>query len=327
MNRVRLDGLDGLRGIAALCVLLTHVFPRVGSCAYLGVDFFFMLSGYVMARSYEAGHLAPHKDHGARRAGSRAFIVVRLRRLCPTVFLCGFFGLPWVMLQPASVNPVYVAACLAFPFLLSLPVWSIGAELFANFTHATVLARLATPRLMLLVALLFAGLALFVVRDGSIGVMNGQTGWTAVALRTLVSYGAGIVLYRSWRDRPPFRIGAAFTWGAMPVFIALASLLPAGRGVSDLVFVLVLCPLLIAGGLDNGQGSRLARSAGALSFPLYAAHAPALVSLQAFGFGWQWQLVGGFGAGVLAWAISDRARRLHRSPRPGGHMRTRQVQA
>ncbi|WP_159978639.1 MULTISPECIES: acyltransferase [unclassified Novosphingobium] len=323
-----MDGLDGLRGIAALCVFLTHVFPKVNSCAYLGVDFFFMLSGYVMARSYEAALLDPGMGEGERWAASRAFLGARVRRLCPTIFLCGLFGMPWVLMQPESVNPVYVAACLVFPWVLSLPVWSIGGELFANLTHSTVLVRLETRQLALLIVSLFAGLALLVVRDGSIGVMNGQTGWAAVALRTLVPYGAGIILYRTWRDVPPLAVGPVFTWAAMPVFIALASLLPEGRGLSDLVFVLVLCPLLIAGGLTNGRGSRLARGAGAFSFPLYAAHAPALLSLQAFGLGWEWQMVGGLCAGGLVWAISDRAgRRAHHSRRENRYLTARREAA
>lgn len=303
MQRGRLDGLDGLRGIAALCVFVTHVFSRLDFCGYLGVDFFFMLSGYVMARSYEAGLLAPTTDEVARWAGGRAFMTARLRRLCPTIFLCGLFGLPWVMMQPESANLLFVVACLAFPWVLSLPVWSIGGELFANFAHATVLARFSTRTLALLVASLFAGLVLLVIRDGSVSVMNGQTGLEAVAVRTLASYTAGIVLYRTWRDVPPLAVGAAFTWAALPAFIIVASLLPVGRGVADLVFIVALCPLLIAGGLVNGRGSLLAHGAGALSFPLYAAHAPALLSLQALGVGKEGQFAGGLGAGVLVWAI------------------------
>jgi peptidoglycan/LPS O-acetylase OafA/YrhL len=308
MGKGRLDGLDGLRGIAALCVFLIHVFPQADGCAYLGVDFFFMLSGYVMARGYEAALLAPRRGWTA----GRAFVTTRLRRLCPTVFLCGIFGLPWVLMQPESFNPVFVVACLAFPWVLSPPVWSIGAELFANCVHAACLVRFSTRWLVLLVLVLFVGLTMMVLRDGSIGVMNGQTGLAAVALRTLVSYGTGIVLYRRWRDVPPFALGPTFTWCAMPLFFALASVLSQWRGFCDLVFVVVLCPLLIAGGLTHGVGSRLARGAGALSFPLYAAHAPALLTIRAFGLGWGWQLVGGIGAGLLAWAVSVHAKRSAR---------------
>jgi len=71
VERGRLSGLDGLRGIAALGVLSFHIWRVPGGNGYLAVDFFFLLSGYVMARSYEDRL----RDGGSGAA--RAFMAAR----------------------------------------------------------------------------------------------------------------------------------------------------------------------------------------------------------------------------------------------------------
>ncbi|AOR76820.1 acyltransferase family protein [Novosphingobium resinovorum] len=295
MHRGRLDGLDGLRGIAALCVFLSHVFPGYPTSAYLAVDFFFMLSGYVMARSYEQRLAA---------GGGRAFMLARVRRLCPTILLSGLFALPWLLSQP-DTSATFVLVCLALPLLINFPAWSIGAELFANLVHALGLARLGTPRLALLGTVSFAALVVTAWGHG-LDFVPGRAVWWAIGLRALVPYIAGIVLHRLWRDQPPFAPSASLTFAAMPVALALATLFPATRGWADLAFMALICPLLIAGGLRRGQGSRLAQVAGAFSFPLYAAHAPAILTLQAFGLGWPWRLAAGLAAGALVMIVMER---------------------
>lgn len=57
------DILDGLRGVAALCVLVSHLFEAIAfangdaeqNCfhRFLAVDFFFILSGFVMSYAYD----------------------------------------------------------------------------------------------------------------------------------------------------------------------------------------------------------------------------------------------------------------------------------
>jgi peptidoglycan/LPS O-acetylase OafA/YrhL len=84
-----LSNLDALRGIAALAVVLLHVdvysqllarhvdsdfFRR----AYLMVDLFFVLSGFVMSHVYSGWF-----DHGVHRGEARRFIAARIARVYP----------------------------------------------------------------------------------------------------------------------------------------------------------------------------------------------------------------------------------------------------
>lgn len=55
-SKPRYDILDGLRGVAALVILLYHVLEGCGVIlghGYLGVDFFYVLSGFVIGYAYD----------------------------------------------------------------------------------------------------------------------------------------------------------------------------------------------------------------------------------------------------------------------------------
>jgi peptidoglycan/LPS O-acetylase OafA/YrhL len=78
----RLPALDGLRGLAALGVLLFHDGRLRGG--YLGVDLFFVLSGFLIT----ANLLAEHESTG--RVDLRAFWTRRARRLFPALLVLVF---------------------------------------------------------------------------------------------------------------------------------------------------------------------------------------------------------------------------------------------
>lgn len=302
MDRGRLDGLDGLRGIAALAVFLSHVFGFLDGNAYLAVDFFFMLSGYVMARSYE-----PRMRLGGAPM-ARAFVVGRVRRLYPLVLLGSLAGLPWLFWKvPGEEAWIIAAACLVLipydgptgPYMLNPPAWSIAFEIVANVLHAAFIARLGNRALGTLTLVLF-GLLLVATRGEGLAIGPAAGSRIIVLMRVIAPYALGVLLYRIWRDRPPVHVPAWATWWAMPAFFAAGFLPGVNKSFADYLFVLALCPLLIAGGLRNGGGSRLAAFAGALSFPLYAVHGPVLLSLQALGAPEAAQVAAGLAAGLAA---------------------------
>lgn len=87
--------LDGLRGTAALLVLVYHIFEGLAFAAgvdtisfmnhgYLAVDFFFILSGYVIGYAYD--------DRLASGMTAGQFIKRRLIRLHPMIIMGGLVG-------------------------------------------------------------------------------------------------------------------------------------------------------------------------------------------------------------------------------------------
>lgn len=165
----RLAGLDALRGIAALLVMGLHanaVFHGLEpfSKGYLGVDFFLMLSGFLMARITEprlADGMAPQQ-----------FMVARYKRFWGMVALGSLIGLPYLWVRSGAewwpFLPALIAnfALLPWPvanllFALNIPAWTIFAELVANAAHVFALRRLPNTALAALTALL-GGLTIWV---------------------------------------------------------------------------------------------------------------------------------------------------------------------
>ncbi|HEU0257220.1 MAG TPA: acyltransferase, partial [Microbacteriaceae bacterium] len=82
-----LAGLDGLRGIAVLAVIAYHLFPSVAPGGFLGVDVFFVISGFLIT------HLLILEHERLGRLRLARFWIRRARRLLPalaaTVLVCG----------------------------------------------------------------------------------------------------------------------------------------------------------------------------------------------------------------------------------------------
>lgn len=306
MQSNRLQGLDALRGIASLCVLTFHAAGTNSSNAYLAVDFFFMLSGYVMARTYE------ERLHAGM--GTVGLLKARLVRLWPTMLLASLIGLPWL----ASWTPtnwlvlISIANLLLIPtpmlnrvFLLNGPAWSIFFELFANVVHGLILQRLNTRWLQLLLLLLIAVLAYFASR------FTMEMGATPASFiggvpRVLLSYSIGILLWRRWRDIPAFKVSTAFTFAAMPIAFLASAFVDGQSWQADLLFVLVVCPMLIAGGLKVATVPAPLRYLGILSFPLYAVHGPVLETSKMLGVSMWWGALLSFPIAAIVLALTSR---------------------
>lgn len=308
----RLPGLDMLRGVAALCVVGLHLFaiygdiPNVFGKGYLAVDLFFMLSGYVMARTYE--------PRMARGLSPISFFLARYRRLWPIMAVGGLIGLPKLWLDPPvigfAVAAVFNLLLLPIPavgvaFPLNIPAWSIFFELTANLIHGLILWRLGARWLLALAAVTIP-LAFWVgLKYATFDVGAHTEDYFAGLPRVLLSYLAGIVLCRWWQDSPPLAVPPLLAFVAMPLAFASAWALGIEDWRLDLLFIVVLCPLLIAGGLryraSEGTGAQIALWLGALSFPLYAVHMPVLQGMHLLGFG---SLGGGISAIAVGIAVT-----------------------
>ena len=290
--RGRLTGLDGLRGIAAFSVFAHHLYMNVHEvsrgAAFLSVDFFFMLSGYVMARTYE--------DRWWGGASAAGFLRARLRRLWPTMAVGGLIGAvaawmtyPVPVALPIMLNLAFIPYFVGprvFP--LNGPAWSIFFELAANLLHVLILRRLS-PRALLAIAAVSAGLIVLGGFDIGLDVGSRPENFLFGLPRVLLSYSIGILLWRWWRDRPPFRIGAPLAFAAMPAFFLFTVAVDGLAWQANLLFIAIICPLIVAGGLQFSEASRwagIAAVAGAMSFPLYAVHAPVMYLVKNLGGGW-----------------------------------------
>lgn len=280
----RLDGLDALRGIAAGAVLWGHL-PEYNRAiptthGYLAVDFFFMLSGYVMARTYERRF--------AEGMPALSFVRARYRRFWPTMAIGTLIGLPLLHVYPTGYAIQFAAfgfALLPSPnvlylFPINVVAWSIFFELVANGVHGVALHRIRTSVLLAGSAGLAAVVAVLAFHFGSLDLgARAQTALVGLP-RVLLPYIIGIVLYRAWHDAPPLRISPVITAALLP-----AAALLSWSWAMDVAFVLIACPLLIAGGLRwNAGGAGIAL--GALSFPLYAVQVPVMDVTRLAGGSW-----------------------------------------
>jgi peptidoglycan/LPS O-acetylase OafA/YrhL len=250
--------MDGMRGVAALAVVCIHtslllgknLFPR----AYLAVDFFFLLSGFVISHAY-----GRKLDAGW---SSVSFFKARLIRLYPLYALGLILGIALKAVQMlrygghVSVRTLLIQIVFATTMLplishkdaypLNMPAWSLFGEVVANIFHAFFLRRRSSKSLALWAAVSGLVLLASILVCGSLDF--GASGFRCILLvpRVLFSYIVGVLLERWWEntDRRNF-IPAAIPVLCLLVLMALP--LNFGRAyLTDSLAVLLLLPLLIA---------------------------------------------------------------------------------
>lgn len=288
--------LDGLRGVAALAVVIFHfmewIFPDssknfIGH-GFLAVDFFFCLSGFVIGYAY---------DNRMQQMGVKNFFVARLIRLQPLVILGAALGLAGFLLDPFSTAPagysagkillLFISSILLIPmpvmedrafnlFGLNAPSWSLFWEYIANIIYALILCRIKRNILLILTMLSAILLCYVSYRSGNLlGGWSGETFWDGGA-RLAYSFSAGLLIYRSnWiiKNKTGF-FGLA-------VLLSLAFIMPGTsfNWLTELLVVLLYFPLIVS----LGAGSALSPAmkniclfSGNISYPLYMTHYAAI---------------------------------------------------
>jgi peptidoglycan/LPS O-acetylase OafA/YrhL len=276
----RLSALDGLRGLAALNVVALHVsggaWPASGG---LAVDLFFMLSGFVLAAVYE-----PRLRTGLT-AG--AFCAARLARLWP-VYLAGVGAGLAVYLPAGGAAALAGAANAVFvrgPFWVDGPLWSLALEIAVNVAFAAGLWRLSDTGLAILASASAAVLALAWPQLGSLdfGWQAGGPGRALGYARVFYGFPLGWLIWRRRQDIARLctaRASLIAAAGAAASFFVPAS-------AAQLIALFALYPLAVAalalGPQPQGTLGRVALIAGALSYPLYALHAPVVILARSAG--------------------------------------------
>jgi peptidoglycan/LPS O-acetylase OafA/YrhL len=290
-DRQTFDTLNGMRGIAALAVAAMHIqwflgvlHPLIVSVV---VDFFFVLSGFVIAYSYEAD-----LQRGTSR---RDFLLARLIRLYPLFFLGLVLGAVSKALYEFPDNPmtfwgnvVFNLLMLPYPlpypqtyddlFPLNYPAWSIFYEWIAYILFAMLIRRLtdrwlAGVVLVGLAALIYTGLA-----EGTLDRGTWRPSLMGGFARVTFSFFVGVALHRLWQ-RSPTR------WAMHPTVLFALLIVPLlwrpdnqadFAWLYELLVVSIWMPMMVwlgTGSVARGVWRKISAVLGTISYPLYITHA------------------------------------------------------
>lgn len=286
----RFEVLDGMRGVAAVAVVLFHLAspssgfpPWAWANGDVAVDFFFALSGFVLANAH-AYELA------TGRLKYASFMRLRLIRVWPMVALgtvVGAAASPTIL----SSSKTFLTAALS---LFSLPYedhgafiwinavfWSLFAEIVVNAIYG-VCAKTVPRKLVILLALVAIGYVAIVLSHRTLPMSLPRVDTAPITvLRVTTLFFLGVAV-RTWMpERVPATVPAV-----LPI-AGLGAMLWVPGAVADrpleLIMDFTLIPALVWLGAKGHMGDRPTIRAwmgalGGASFPLYAIHSP-LVNL------------------------------------------------
>lgn len=293
-SKQHFEVLDGLRGLAALSIVVFHLYEfmvpdytqsPIGH-GYLAVDFFFCLSGFVIGYAY---------DERAKELGLMTFFRNRLIRLHPMVIwgsvagLLGYIFDPYigaVSVAKAGAGKIILAficsiVMLPFPWLpkrasglfpYNTPAWSLLMEYIINIFYGLVLLRMNKRWQLVLLGLSAIWICAVARHRGWI-----ITGWDGPTFtdgfpRVFFSFLAGLTVYRFnliIRNRLNFLLFGALLIGIL--------MFPHRDNdwITEMLLVMLGFPLLVslgAGATANGWISSFCNFTGRLSYPLYMSH-------------------------------------------------------
>ena len=319
--------LDGLRGVAALLVVIYHIFEGFAFAettngegsglistlnhGHIAVDFFFILSGFVISYAY---------DDRWQKMTLGGFFKRRLIRLHPMLVMGAMIGTITFLIggreqwdgTVTSIGGVALALLLtalmipALPgsmhevrgngemFPLNGPQWSLFFEYIGNIIYALIIRRLSTRLLAMLVALLAALHTWIFVWDLS-GYDSVGIGWTIDTInfwgglvRMLFPFTVGMLLARTFKPRKikyAFWICAAILLATFAVpYIASEGALSM-NSLYEVVCIAFVFPIIVwmgACGSTEGSTGRISGLLGDLSYPLYIVHYPVMYLFYAW---------------------------------------------
>lgn len=301
--------LDGLRGVASVMVIVFHIFEahatghldQVINHGYLAVDFFFVLSGFVVGYAY---------DDRWNKMSLTDFFKIRLVRLQPMVIMgmiigaaCFYFqdSAMWPTIHQVPVPKMLLVMLIGFtliPIPLSMdirgwqemhplngPGWSLFFEYIANILYGVWIRRFSKAALWVLVLLAGAALVHLAVTSSAGDVIGGwslepvqlRIGFT----RVMYPFFAGLLLCRTARLTS---VKHAFLWCSLLLIVVFAMPRIGGsehlwlNGLYDSLTIVFIFPLVVFLGA-SAQGTdkttaRISKFLGDISYPLYITHYP-----------------------------------------------------
>lgn len=303
--------LDGLRGVAAILVVAFHIFEtfaggnrfkQIINHGYLAVDFFFLLSGFVVAYAY---------DDRWGKMTQWEFYKRRLIRLQPMVIMGMIIGAVFYYFQASDILFPQIAGMPVWKLILTMligftllpippsmeirgwgemhpldgPAWSLFFEYIANILYALFFRKFSNKVLGIFV-LIFAGMLINYTVFGPKGDVIG--GWSLNLeqmnigfTRLLYPFFAGILLSRLGKL---IHIKGAF-WVCSLLITVILCVPRIGdenslwmNGIYESVCIILLFPLIVsvgAGGeIKNPFSLKICKLLGDISYPIYITHYP-----------------------------------------------------
>lgn len=303
--------LDGLRGVAAIIVVIFHILEtfaagnhitQIINHGYLAVDFFFVLSGFVIGYAY---------DDRWNKMSLKDFFKRRLIRLHPMIILGMVIGAvgyyfaasPIVFPRISDTSFLHMILIMLIGFTLipvppsmdirgwgemhplNSPAWTLFFEYIANFVYAIFIRKLSNKILAVLMVL--AGCAtIHLAVTGPNGDVVG--GWSLEPhqfkiglIRLMYPFLAGLLLSRFIK---PLNIKNAFLWCSIFIVVVLAFPRVGGsenlwmNGVYDSFSIIFIFPLIVyigaSGAVKGKYSSKICKFLGSISYPIYIIHYP-----------------------------------------------------
>ena len=301
--------LDGLRGVASILVVTFHVletysgdrFHQIINHGYLAVDFFFVLSGFVVAYAY---------DDRWGKMTQWDFYKRRLIRLQPMVIIGTIIGAILFYFQASGAFPLIAGTPLwkmllvmlvgftMLPLPISMdirgwqemhplngPAWSLFFEYIANILYAVIVRKFSKTLLAIFVFLSACFLVQYLVMGPQGDVIGGwaldKTQLHIGFARVLYPFFGGVLLCRMGKL---IHIKGAFAICSLLLIIIFSIPRLGGstdlwmNGVYESFCIIILFPLIVyigAGGTMTGKYStKICKFLGAISYPLYITHYP-----------------------------------------------------
>ena len=331
-TKVHYKLLDGLRGAAALMVVWYHIFEGFAFASgtgietfnhgHLGVDFFFMLSGFVISYAYDDRW----QNKSAKGLSMKDFFKRRLIRLHPMIIMGAIIGciafligggvkwdgsptpLGWTMIAmvlgmlliPAYPGAGYDVRGNGEMYSLNGPCWSLFFEYLGNLLYALFIRRLSNKGLFALTLITGVAWGTFAITNVSGYDMLG-VGWTLDThnffgglLRMLFPFTLGMFICRNFR---PIRVRGIFWWSILVLFglfsvpyISSANMtfIPgiSWNSLFEFACILFVFPLIIwgaaSGETTDKASTNVCRFLGDISYPLYIVHYPVMYLFYAW---------------------------------------------
>jgi peptidoglycan/LPS O-acetylase OafA/YrhL len=328
--------LDALRGVAAIMVVIFHIFEifsggnhlvQIINHGYLAVDFFFVLSGFVIGYAY---------DDRWKKMTLKDFFKRRLIRLHPMIIMgmtigaiCFYYSASPILFPQISTVPLWKLLMVMFigytliPVATSLdirgwaemhplngPAWTLFFEYIANLAYALFLRRISNSILIILVAIAGGILVHLAVTSPNGDVIGGwsldaaqlRIGFTRLAYPFL----AGLLLSRT--IKPGF-IKHAFLICSVLIITILSFPRVGGsehlwmNGLYDCLCIMVLFPFIVylgaSGRIKSRSMEKTCKFLGDISYPIYITHYPLIYIFSAWVVNNKVSLMDAIPAGIL----------------------------